>query len=142
MYWNSKSVPLTVYASGSAQAMGYGDWTIATTTKGTQSRAGGYLKDPHPTDGDPVYFRLNTMTNSGYCYQPQYTSCTVSWYDYAHDGGGEYWSSSSWSTTKYIAYTGVSSSGSYARAAMQVAEEHNNLPDIFSGKSYTNGIKY
>lgn len=139
--WNSSSAPLTLYANSRAQAQAYGSWEIRTDSSGTRSRATAYLRDPMPTDGDPVYFRLYTQTNSGYCYQPDYTSCSASWYTHASDNGGEYWASSSWSTGK-VAWTGLSSSGDYARAKLHAVEEHDDLPDMLSNPSYTKGLPY
>jgi hypothetical protein len=142
-YWNSSSVPLTARSStGAAVAQAYGDWRVATGTNGTESRATGRLRDPQPTDGDPVYYEMKSYTNSGSCLSNEYVSCSQPYYYDKTDNGGEYYSSSSWSSVYYVAHTALPGSGNYARAGMRSAEEHNNLPDIFSGQTLTYGNSY
>lgn len=142
-YWNSQSSPLTAYSGDKKLAQGYGTWNIGTTTNGTRSRAYGYLRDPQPSNGYKIYFELFTQTNSGYCIQPDYTSCNAQYYYYAKqfsDFDKETWGSSSWSP-QFYASTGVASSGNYARAQMQVAES-NYGPDSDSGSTFTKGNAY
>ncbi len=142
-YWNSSSAPLTARSdAGAAVAQAYGDWRVSTGSSGTTSRATGRLRDPQPTDGDGVYFELKTYVNAGSCLASQYTSCSQPYYYYETDNGGQYYSSSSWSSIYYVAYTAVSAGGNYARAALRSAEDHNNLPDIFSGTTLTLGNGY
>ena len=142
-YWNSSSSPLTAKSdSGASVAQAYGDWRVATGTSGTESKGTGRLRDPQPTDGDGVYFEMKTYANSGSCLSSDYTSCSQAYYYYKTDNGGEYYSSSTWSSIYYVAHTAVPATGNYARAGMRSAEEHNNLPDIFSGTTLTLGNAY
>lgn len=142
--WNSASKPLTAYnGNGIALAKGYGTWKIGTTANGTRSQAYGYLKDTAPRNGYRVYFELFTWVNSGYCIQPEYTSCNAKYFYYAKqfsDFDKETWGSDYWSP-RFYASAGLPGSASYARAEMQVAES-NKGPDTDSGSTFTTGSKY
>lgn len=140
--WNSLSTPLTVKDDGREKGQGYGTWKIGTTTNGTRSQAWGYLRDRH-ANGYKVFFELQTYTNAGICFSPEYTSCQADWYYYAQqfsDFNKETWSGSSWSPEFYSS-TGVSANASYARGRFRVGES-NKGPDLHSGPKYTKGNKY
>jgi hypothetical protein len=140
--WNSRSAPLTAKADGGAViAQGYGSWTISTSTDGTRYRGGAFLRDPQPSDSDGVYFEMKTYSSAGLCVQPQGTSCSASFYWWDTTNGGQYWSSSSWSTGKSTTQA-IDVQASSHRAGFRVAEEHNNLPDIFSGTSVVGAINW
>ena len=142
--WNSQTNPLTVTVEGGNQAVqAYGTWNIATGGSGTESKAYGYLKDLQPNNGNNVYFKLETWTNAGYCFQPDYTQCDASYYYYNQEFSGgtkETWNQNYWSP-KYLAATGLNPSGSYARAHMFVLEA-NSFGDPYAGPTYTKGNAY
>lgn len=142
--WNSKSKPLTTRnGNGKALAQGYGTWKVGTTSSGTRSQTYGYLRDADSGNGYKVYFEMETYVNSGYCLQPQFTSCSGKYYKLANQFSNfnkETWGSGSWSP-RFYASTKLDPVADYARAALHTAES-NKGPDSKSGKFFTKGNKY
>jgi hypothetical protein len=141
-YWNSKSHPLTAKSDqGAVIAKGYGKWTISTKSDGTRSRGAGQLRDPQPHDTDGVYFELVTYDSSGICVQPEGTSCSQQFFPDSTRDGGQYWYDNTWSPFRLVSAPIDAGANSY-KGGFRVAEEHDYLPDIYSGRTITPGINW
>ncbi len=135
--WNSPSAPLMVSGYGSA-GYGYGTWKASTGSDGTRSRLSANLRIRN-TDNHMVFAKLTTQTNAGYCFQPEYTSCSASYFTYASSTTGRY----AGSTYKsFGASTGVNASGNYVRGLVNVQLDIPWRDDPSSGTTYTQPEAY
>ena len=136
-YWNSSSNPLVVTGYGST-AKAYGQWRVADSSGGTRSFLDSNTWYSN-ADNHKKYATLDTYVNSGYCIQPNYTSCSVAYYWYAYDETSH---SNSTSWTWLYADTDIPIEASYAKALVHVCLDIPLRPDPCSGGAATTGTEY
>jgi hypothetical protein len=88
-----------------------------------------------------VYFELVTYDSSGVCVQPEGTSCSRQFFPDSTVDGGQYWSDNAWSPFRRVSAPIDPSANSY-KGGFRVAEEHDHLPDIYSGRTITPAINW
>lgn len=94
--WGYRQAVLKVTAGGLVQGRAHGQWQIQGTSDGTKSHLSSLVQDAKP-GGQPIYVHLLNEASSGYCVQPEGTSCQLDFYP------------------KTSANTDRSSSGAYVR---------------------------
>lgn len=111
-YWNSSTNPLTVTGYGST-AKAYGQWRVADGADGTKAFLDSRMWLQN-ADNHKKYTYNETWTSTGYCIEPQYTSCSAQFYFYAssetsHSNTGDW----QWLyTSTYVPSSGNSARGS------------------------------
>jgi len=136
--WPRGTSYIYVSEGGVNQGRAYGTWKVADTSNGTRSIASANLQDLR-VGGNSIYVELQTQSNSGICFSPEYTSCNQTWYNYSMDQTGRS-NSDRWVTLG--ASTGVDNSDQYARGVLKVCEDQAYSPDPCSGWTYTYGDIY
>lgn len=135
--WNSSSQPLTVTGYGST-GEGYGTWFISTGSDGTRYRATSYMRINNADDHE-VYSHIRNWTSAGFCYAPEFLSCTVDYSVYNSMQSGRH---------DYSFYVGRSSSAplhgaaEYHRAEVKMRLDIPWRSDPSSTATWTNGIDY
>lgn len=137
-YWNSSSNLLVVTGYGST-AKAYGQWRVADSSNGTRSFLDSNTWYAN-ADNHKKYAYFETWVNSGYCIQPNYTSCSVAYYAYAsaetaHSNNGNW----EW----LYANTDIPANASYAKAGIiRVCLDVPFRTDPCSGGASTTGTEY
>jgi hypothetical protein len=90
-------------------------------------------------DNHKVYNFWATMSNSGVCLQPNYTSCTQAYFYYTSDESAHQ-SGTGWQY--HYNTSAVDPTGSYARAEIHVNLDIPWRPDPSSGAILTTGTAY
>jgi hypothetical protein len=136
-YWNSQSNPLVVTGYGST-VQAYGQWRVTDSAGGTMSfldsRTWMYNADNHKK-----YTYFETWTSTGYCIEPQYTSCTAQFFFYA---GTETPHSNTTDWQWLYASTGLPGSGNSAKGLAWTRIDVPWRDDPISGSAITLPTNY
>lgn len=138
--WAPSSSPMIVKnSSGSWLGKAYGTWGINSAV--TDSYGTAYIWDSRP-GGHGIKVVMRSQFNAGFCYSPEYTSCTASWFG-SSKVDTQRWHDASWSPRRNL-FQKLSSSGDYARAQFQVCQDEGTLnPDTCTSFTYrAKPVKY
>jgi hypothetical protein len=137
----TSSTPLVVSDGGDVRGRGYGYHEIDQTANGTRSHGELRLYDQKP-GGSGIFGEMQTWTNAGLCFAPQYTSCQAQWYFWKTDQSGR-WYDDTWSDYHVLLMTtDVNPSADYARGRVRIGEDQSFSTDPHSGWAYSAGSKY
>ncbi len=135
--WRPSDNPIIVKESdGSKRGAAYGVWNLVDTSNGLRSHGKAKLYDYRP-GGNGIYTEMQTQSNAGYCFQPDYTSCESQWYEWRRDQTSR-WFQKYYSTYQLMS-TSVDPNGSYARALVKVCEDQAWSGDPCTSWAYTSG---
>ncbi|APH00698.1 hypothetical protein SAMN06296429_103270 [Janibacter indicus] len=129
--WATTKSPLIVRENGPWQGKGVGSWGIDSQV--TKSHGTARMFD-YKANNNGIHVRMRSQFNSGYCYQPEYTSCTQKWFG-SNEVQSPSWGWSRWSGTHYLSYK-LSTGGDYARGLFKVCETQKWDPDDCTDWTY------
>lgn len=133
------SNPLAVIDGGWRRGDAVISFRVARLSTGLKAQSAWKLKDT-ATDGNLVHGTAYTMTNAGYCYSPDYVSCSQEYYKYGTNEtpgwGGTY--RSGWF---YEAHS-VPATATYARLSGKMCMGVKYWPDPCDGYAISSGWRY
>lgn len=117
----------------SGEGRGHGQWRIEGTSSGTKSHVSALIQDLN-VGGDRIYVHLTTQSTSGYCFVPNYTSCTQDFSDGPTANTGR---SNAGYFVRVDAYGPIDQNAKFMRAKIQVCRDRRFWPDPCKGPYIT-----